>query len=94
MIYCAIVLGICGKLDQSLTNTIHRTQAAQERVNTLWCHECNTMDHGDSCTDTSALNTSNHIRKCMGDEFVCMVNHNTETHTDIYIHKIILIAHG
>lgn len=59
---------------QSLTSGIHRTQAATERVNDLWCYQCDTMEDGEACSDLLAKNTSTSlIKKCKADEFVCMV---------------------
>uniref|UniRef100_A0A1B0A9C7 Snake toxin/toxin-like domain-containing protein n=1 Tax=Glossina pallidipes TaxID=7398 RepID=A0A1B0A9C7_GLOPL len=71
----AIVLALI-KLNtagQSLTNAIHRTLAAQERINDLWCYDCNTMDQGDLCVDILKLNMSGLLKKCTGDDFICMV---------------------
>ncbi|XP_073848251.1 uncharacterized protein isoform X2 [Musca autumnalis] len=58
---------------QSLTTAIHRTQAAQERINDLKCYKCDTMDDGDLCVDVVNSNATNFIHKCEGDEFICMV---------------------
>ncbi|XP_037953435.1 uncharacterized protein LOC119683723 isoform X2 [Teleopsis dalmanni] len=58
---------------QSLTNAIHRTQAAIERVNDLWCYECDTMDNGTACVDALGSNTTIYNKKCKGEEFICMV---------------------
>ncbi|XP_004537482.1 uncharacterized protein LOC101460711 [Ceratitis capitata] len=58
---------------QSISNTVHRTQAATERINDLSCYECDTMDHGEACVDVTTHNLTNFIRKCKGEEFICMV---------------------
>ncbi|XP_026480073.1 uncharacterized protein LOC113386508 [Ctenocephalides felis] len=57
---------------QSLTSREHRTQAAVERVNDLWCYQCDSMEDGDKCVDVSA-NHSSTIKKCKDDRRVCMV---------------------
>ncbi|XP_033247879.1 uncharacterized protein LOC117188327 isoform X2 [Drosophila miranda] len=57
----------------SLTGHIHRTAAAIERVNKLWCYACHTMDDGESCVDVAVRNDSSLIKKCQGEEFICMV---------------------
>ncbi|SPP74371.1 uncharacterized protein LOC117589891 [Drosophila guanche] len=57
----------------SLTGHIHRTAAAIERVNKLWCYACHTMDDGESCVDVAVRNDSSLFKKCQGEEFICMV---------------------
>ncbi|XP_022229843.1 uncharacterized protein LOC111079132 isoform X2 [Drosophila obscura] len=56
----------------SLTGHIHRTAAAIERVNKLWCYACHTMDDGESCVDVAVRNDSALFKKCQGEEFICM----------------------
>ncbi|XP_018782991.1 PREDICTED: uncharacterized protein LOC108965210 [Bactrocera latifrons] len=69
-----LALGAMQSADgQSISNTVHRTQAATERVNDLSCYECDTMDHGEACVDVMTRNLTNFIRKCKGEEFICMV---------------------
>lgn len=58
---------------QSLTTAIHRTQAAQERINDLKCYKCDVMEDGESCVDVLGSNTTSFIHKCEGEEFICMV---------------------
>lgn len=58
---------------QSLTNTIHKTQAAAERPNDLWCYACHSMEFGDMCISNITANYSNFLKKCKDDEFICMV---------------------
>ncbi|ALC40797.1 CG3955, partial [Drosophila busckii] len=57
----------------TLEGTIHRTAAATERVNNLWCYACDTMDDGEDCVDVLQRNNSSVMRKCEGQEFFCMV---------------------
>lgn len=58
---------------QSLTNTIHKTQAAAERTNDLWCYNCHSMESGDKCVENITANYSSFLKKCKDDEFICMV---------------------
>ncbi|KAH8277975.1 hypothetical protein KR018_011560 [Drosophila ironensis] len=52
---------------------IHRTAAAIERVNRLWCYACHTMDDGEACVDVALRNDTSLTKKCHGEEFICMV---------------------
>lgn len=58
---------------QSLTNTIHKTQAAAERKNDMWCYSCHSMEFGDMCVENITANYSSFLKKCKDDEFICMV---------------------
>lgn len=58
---------------QSLTNTIHKTQAAAERPNDMWCYSCHSMANGDMCIENITANYSTFMKKCKDDEFTCMV---------------------
>ncbi|KAH8371864.1 hypothetical protein KR093_009178 [Drosophila rubida] len=62
-------------LSNSLTSGghIHRTAAAIERVNKLWCYACDTMDDGQACVDVVVRNDTAMMKKCQGEEFICMV---------------------
>lgn len=62
-------------LSTSLTSGghIHRTAAAIERVNKLWCYACDTMDDGPACVDVLERNSTALMKKCQGEEFICMV---------------------
>uniref|UniRef100_B4MPB7 GK21636 n=1 Tax=Drosophila willistoni TaxID=7260 RepID=B4MPB7_DROWI len=51
---------------------IHRTAAAIERVNKLWCYACDTMDDGQACVDVVSRNDTSLMKKCLGEEFICM----------------------
>ncbi|EDW08462.1 uncharacterized protein LOC6578619 [Drosophila mojavensis] len=64
-----------GSLSTSLTSGghIHRTAAAIERVNKLWCYACDTMDDGPGCVDVLERNDTSMMKKCQGEEFICMV---------------------
>jgi len=53
---------------------IHKTAAANERVNKLWCYACDTMDDGQACVDVVIRNDSTLMKKCEGEEFICMVS--------------------
>lgn len=68
---------------QSLTTAIHRTQAAQERINDLKCYKCDTMDDGELCVDVVTTNATSFIHKCEGEEFICMVSLSERTFTFI-----------
>jgi hypothetical protein len=56
-----------------LLNTvhIHKTNAAAEKINDLWCYSCDSTE-GDECLSPTE-NRSSLIKKCKPDEFVCMV---------------------
>ncbi|EAT33069.1 AAEL014672-PA [Aedes aegypti] len=58
---------------QYLTNTVHKTPAASEKVNELSCYSCNATEDGESCIDLTGNNAS-FVKKCFSDEFICMVN--------------------
>ncbi|XP_065082738.1 uncharacterized protein LOC135705090 [Ochlerotatus camptorhynchus] len=57
---------------QYLTNTVHKTPAASEKINDLWCYSCNATEDNESCIDLTG-NNSSFIKKCFSDEFICMV---------------------
>lgn len=58
---------------QSLTNTVHKTQAAAEKVNDMWCYSCHSMEYGDMCIENITANYSTFMKKCKDDELNCMV---------------------
>lgn len=58
---------------QSLINTIHKTQAAAEKHNDVWCYSCHSMEDGDVCIDNITANYSSFMKKCKDDEYICMV---------------------
>lgn len=58
---------------QSLINTIHKTQAAAEKHNDMWCYTCHSMENGDMCVDNITANYSTFMKKCRDEEFTCMV---------------------
>ncbi|XP_055608779.1 uncharacterized protein LOC129756050 [Uranotaenia lowii] len=59
-------------LSQYLTNTVHKTPAAAEKANDLYCYNCNATEDGESCIELSGNNAS-FVKKCFADEFICMV---------------------
>ncbi|XP_058461588.1 uncharacterized protein LOC131436727 [Malaya genurostris] len=66
---------------QYLTNTVHKTPAAAEKINNLWCYSCNATEDGEACIELSG-NNSSFIKKCFADEFICMVKQfSYTTHT-------------
>lgn len=80
---------------QSLTTAIHRTQAAQERINDLQCYKCDTMEDGEACVDVVNSNNTNFLHKCVGEEFICMVRlYNLQYVCLLYLLKEILLLKG
>ncbi|XP_055532389.1 uncharacterized protein LOC129722723 [Wyeomyia smithii] len=68
-------------LSQYLTNTVHKTPAAAEKVNSLWCFSCNATEDGEACIELVG-NHSSFTKKCSGDELICMVKQfSYTTHT-------------
>ncbi|XP_053687094.1 uncharacterized protein LOC128736631 [Sabethes cyaneus] len=68
-------------LSQYLTNTVHKTPAAAEKVNDLWCFSCNATEDGENCIELIGNNAS-FTKKCFGDELICMVKQfSYTTHT-------------
>lgn len=59
-------------------STEHRTHAASERVNDLWCYQCETMEDGEKCSNLTG-NYSAFEYKCTGDKRTCMVMTNDNT---------------
>uniref|UniRef100_A0A182WWJ4 Protein quiver n=1 Tax=Anopheles quadriannulatus TaxID=34691 RepID=A0A182WWJ4_ANOQN len=57
---------------QYLTNTVHKTSAATEKINDLWCYSCNATDDGEACIDLSSGNNASFVKKCNPEEFICM----------------------
>uniref|UniRef100_A0AAG5D6M7 UPAR/Ly6 domain-containing protein n=1 Tax=Anopheles atroparvus TaxID=41427 RepID=A0AAG5D6M7_ANOAO len=58
---------------QYLTNTVHKTSAATEKINDLWCYSCNATDDGEACIELSSGNNATYVKKCNPEEFICMV---------------------
>uniref|UniRef100_A0A182RJM4 Uncharacterized protein n=1 Tax=Anopheles funestus TaxID=62324 RepID=A0A182RJM4_ANOFN len=58
---------------QYLTNTVHKTSAATEKINDLWCYSCNATDDGEACIELSSGNNASYVKKCNPEEFICMV---------------------
>ncbi|XP_058799293.1 uncharacterized protein LOC131668848 [Phymastichus coffea] len=59
-------------IDGQLMGKEHRTHAASERKDDLWCYQCDTIDHGEMCVDVTHNHTSV-IQKCKNDKRTCMV---------------------
>ncbi|CAD7077194.1 unnamed protein product [Hermetia illucens] len=57
---------------QSLINTVHKTPAAEVKINDLWCYTCETMEDGEACVDFLS-NRSSLAKQCKADEYICMV---------------------
>jgi hypothetical protein len=56
---------------------VHKTNAAAEKINDLWCYQCEYANDGnDECLNPLTDNRSSLIKKCKPDEFVCMVSIN------------------
>ncbi|KAL0123822.1 hypothetical protein PUN28_005981 [Cardiocondyla obscurior] len=53
----------------------HRTHAASEKANDLWCYQCFTMDHYEKCINLTGNtgNSSTFKHKCTDDRRICMV---------------------
>ncbi|KAL6257569.1 uncharacterized protein LOC105431166 [Pogonomyrmex barbatus] len=53
----------------------HRTHAASERANDLWCYQCFTMDGDERCINLTGNtgNFSTFKHKCTDDRRICMV---------------------
>ncbi|XP_034186842.1 uncharacterized protein LOC117607348 isoform X1 [Osmia lignaria lignaria] len=60
------------QLSGQLLSTEHRTHAAAERVNDLWCYQCDTMEDGERCSNLTGNYTA-FEHKCTGDKRTCMV---------------------
>uniref|UniRef100_T1GSV7 Snake toxin/toxin-like domain-containing protein n=1 Tax=Megaselia scalaris TaxID=36166 RepID=T1GSV7_MEGSC len=96
MIICiAFFLHFAFAATSSLTNSIHRTQAANEKVNNLACYSCDTMTDGKVCAEMDAnnktLKESVATVKCEPDELVCMVrrfDYTTSTENSTSDHKL------
>jgi hypothetical protein len=50
----------------------HRTHAASERKDDLWCYQCDTIGEGESCINITG-NHSSLVQKCKDDKRTCMV---------------------
>lgn len=53
----------------------HRTKAAAEKLNDLWCYKCDTMEYGKRCikVNTTGLNSTSFHNKCHSDQRICKV---------------------
>ncbi|XP_017888393.1 uncharacterized protein LOC108629937 [Ceratina calcarata] len=59
-------------INGQLLSTEHRTHAASERVNDLWCYRCDTIEEGEKCINITE-NYTDFRHKCIGDKRTCMV---------------------
>lgn len=71
--FSAPVLLVLAVKSQLLTNTVHKTQAAAEKMNDMWCYTCHSMENGDLCVENITANYSSFMKKCKDDELTCMV---------------------
>lgn len=62
-----------------LTNKEHKTLGASVLKNELYCYHCDTMVEGDKCINLGIGNKSALIKKCHGDELLCMVKRYSYT---------------
>lgn len=67
----------CSVFCQSLINTVHKTPAAEVKINDLWCYTCETMEDGEACVDFLS-NRSSLAKQCKADEYICMVGSKTK----------------
>ncbi|XP_014220219.1 uncharacterized protein LOC106648066 [Trichogramma pretiosum] len=57
-----------------LTGKEHRTHAAAERKDDLWCYQCDSIGEGDSCFFLNITgNDTSLAQKCKDDRRICMV---------------------
>ncbi|XP_025994552.2 uncharacterized protein LOC105198934 [Solenopsis invicta] len=74
-ITCFLLVTLIALTSGQLMSKEHRTHAASERANDLWCYQCFTMEHGERCanlTDNTG-NSSTFKHKCTDDRRMCMV---------------------
>ncbi|XP_014599449.1 PREDICTED: uncharacterized protein LOC106784435 isoform X1 [Polistes canadensis] len=69
---CFLIIVSIVLSDGQLMTKEHRTNAASERPNNLWCYQCDSMEDGDLCSDLP-YNHSSFIHKCKDDKRICMV---------------------
>ncbi|KAL6433218.1 hypothetical protein ACFW04_006439 [Cataglyphis niger] len=72
---CFLLIALITLTSGQLSSKEHRTQAASEKANDLWCYQCFTMDNDDKCinlTDNTG-NSSTFRHKCWDDKRMCMV---------------------
>ncbi|KAG7208430.1 hypothetical protein KM043_014660 [Ampulex compressa] len=69
---CFLILASRALANGQLMSQEHRTHAASERVNDLWCYQCDTMDDGEKCANLTG-NYSAFEHKCTDDKRICMV---------------------
>lgn len=70
-----------------ILSTEHRTHAASERVNDLWCYQCGTLEDGERCSNLTGNYTA-FEHKCTGDKRTCMVMTNDNTDSNVtWLHE-------
>ncbi|XP_012144481.1 uncharacterized protein LOC100883291 [Megachile rotundata] len=72
IVTCFLFLTTITLANGQLLSTEHRTNAASERVNDLWCYHCHTSDDGERCSNLTGNYTA-FEHKCTGDKRTCMV---------------------
>ncbi|XP_011867505.1 PREDICTED: uncharacterized protein LOC105561799 [Vollenhovia emeryi] len=74
-ITCFLLVTLIALASGQLMSKEHRTHAASERANDLWCYQCFTMEHGEKCINLTGNtgNTSTFMHKCTDDRRICMV---------------------
>ncbi|XP_077266216.1 uncharacterized protein LOC143899661 [Temnothorax americanus] len=74
-ITCFLLVTLIALTSGQLMSKEHRTHAASERANDLWCYRCFTMNDGEKCIDLTGNtgNTSTYNHKCVDDKRICMV---------------------
>ncbi|XP_014476233.1 PREDICTED: uncharacterized protein LOC106745283 [Dinoponera quadriceps] len=69
---CFLLVAAIALTSGQLMSKEHRTHAASERANDLWCYQCDTMEDGDKCSNLTS-NTTSFQHKCLDDKRICMV---------------------
>ncbi|XP_076636609.1 uncharacterized protein LOC143349328 [Colletes latitarsis] len=69
---CFLIVASIVLVNGQILSTEHRTNAALERANDLWCYRCDTMEDEERCSNLTGNYTS-FMHKCTGDKRTCMV---------------------
>ncbi|CAK9814716.1 hypothetical protein ANTQUA_LOCUS8186 [Anthophora quadrimaculata] len=72
IVTCFLIVASVTITNGELLSKKHRTHAASESANDLWCYQCHTMEDGDRCSNLTGNYTVFH-NKCTGDKRICMV---------------------
>ncbi|XP_029167824.1 uncharacterized protein LOC114938181 isoform X2 [Nylanderia fulva] len=72
---CFLLIAMITFTSGQLSMKEHRTQAASEKANDLWCYQCFTMEDGEKCINLTGNtgNSSTFRHKCTDDKRICMV---------------------